>query len=145
MIETKALKYMYAHCTYTLQPHSHTCRTHINHVATQRDSKLSEYQHQDEAENQIQSFRDGQCMIDSIIHSEVSKTRMYSNEIAEKFTMTDSLLLILISIIPNPSNNNNYHYYYYYNIIYNYDNYNTNNYTQCVNPAVLSVAINKKY
>ena len=41
MIETKASKYMYAHCTYTLQPHSHTCRTQINHVATQRDSKLS--------------------------------------------------------------------------------------------------------
>ena len=29
MIETKASKYMYAHCMYTLQPHSHTCRTHI--------------------------------------------------------------------------------------------------------------------
>ena len=41
MIETKASKYMYAQCTYTLQPHSYTCRTHINHVATQRDSKLS--------------------------------------------------------------------------------------------------------
>ena len=78
-------------------------------------------------------------MIDFVIHSEISKTRMYSNEIAEKFTMTDSLLLILISVIPNPSNNN------YYNIIYNYDNYNTNNYTQCVNSAVLLVAINKKY
>ena len=78
-------------------------------------------------------------MIDFVIHSEISKTRMYSNEIAEKFTMTDSLLLILISVIPNPSNNN------YYNIIYNYDNYNTKNYTQCVNPAVLLVAINKKY
>ena len=76
-------------------------------------------------------------MIDFVIHSEISKTRMYSNEIAEKFTMTDSLLLILISIIPNPSNNN------YYNIIYNYDNYNNNNYTQCVNPTVLLVAINK--
>ena len=78
-------------------------------------------------------------MIDSVIHSEISKTRMYSNEIAEKFTMTDFLLLILISVIPNPSNNN------YYNIIYNYDNYNTNNYSQCVNPAVLLVEINKKY
>ena len=41
MIVTKALKYMYAHCTYTLQPHSHTCRAHINHVASHRDSKLS--------------------------------------------------------------------------------------------------------
>ena len=47
-------------------------------------------------------------MIDSVIHSEISKTRMYSNEIAEKFTMTDFLLLILISVIPNPSNNNYY-------------------------------------
>ena len=47
-------------------------------------------------------------MIDFVIHSEISKTRMYSNEIAEKFTMTDSLLLILISVIPNPSNNNYY-------------------------------------
>ena len=78
-------------------------------------------------------------MIDSVIHSEISKTRMYSNEIAEKFTMTDSLLLILISVIPNTSNNN------YCNIIlhvYNYDNYNTK---QCVNPAVLLVVINKKY
>ena len=41
MIETKASKYMYAHCTYALQPHSHTCRTHINHVASQRDMNLS--------------------------------------------------------------------------------------------------------
>ena len=41
MIETKASKYMYAHCTYTLQPHSPTCRTHINHVASQRDMNLS--------------------------------------------------------------------------------------------------------
>ena len=65
MIESQKLQNMHTvYHTYTSHPYSHTVE-HTLTMSPVSETRTYQYQHQDEAENQIQSFRDKQYMIES--------------------------------------------------------------------------------